>query len=235
MAKVFSKRLAMPTRPRHRLGRHIKHDPRSWNFQAARRPIRSVLHVRHCPPFNQGNTNSCTGNAAAGLFMTTPQFRRGRVLTEGDALNIYTRATSLDPTAGTFPIKDPGSSGLDVMKAAQQLGLVRAYGHAFGLQHALEALTVGPVITGVYWYDSFRTPKRDGTITKRGHHSGGHEFLVVGLDVERQMLRACNSWGPDWGDGGFFQFSFDLWDELLHLHGDVTTATVAPKRTRDRA
>jgi hypothetical protein len=157
------------------------------------------------------------------------------MLTEGDALNLYARATHLDEIPGSFPVDDPGSSGLAVMKAAQQLGLVQHYGHAFGLQHALEALTVGPVITGVRWYDSFDTPRRsDGMITKKGHPSGGHEFLLVGLDTERQLVRACNSWGPHWGDGGYFQFSFELWDELLHLQGDVTTATVAPTRSQRR-
>ncbi len=167
--------------------------------------------------------------------MTTPWYRRGRLLTEGDALNLYARATHLDHVRGSFPIEDTGSSGLAAMKAAQQLGYVKGYGHAFGLQEALEALVVGPVITGVSWYASFDKPKRsDGTITKAGHPSGGHEFLVIGLDVERQMVRACNSWGTDWGDSGYFQFSFEVWDQLLHLHGDVTTvlAAATPRRTR---
>jgi hypothetical protein len=167
--------------------------------------------------------------------MTTPWFRPGRSLTEGDALNLYARATHLDDFPGSFPVDDPGSSGLAAMKAARDLGYVQAYGHAFGLQQALEALVVAPVITGVPWYKSFDKPKRsDGTITKAGHPSGGHEFLVVGLDVDRQIVRACNSWGTDWGDGGYFQFSFEVWEELLHLHGDVTTVLPTAKR-RPRA
>jgi hypothetical protein len=225
--QVFARRLELRTARSRKLGRHIEHDPRSRNYPAKRGRVRTVLHTRHCPPFNQGETNSCTGNAAAGLLMTTPFFRRGRILAEGDALNLYARATRVDSFPGTFPVDDLGSSGLAVMKVARQLGLVRSYGHAFGLQQALEALALAPVITGVYWYESFDKPKRrDGTITKSGHPQGGHEFLVVGVDIEEQLVRACNSWGPEWGDGAYFQFSFELWDELLHLHGDVTTVRV---------
>jgi hypothetical protein len=189
------------------------------------------MHTRECPPFNQGDTNSCTGQAAAGLLMTTPLFRRSRLLTEGDALNLYARASHLDRFPGVFPADDPGSSGLAVMKVAKRLGYIKGYGHAFGLQQALEALVAGPVITGVNWYESFDKPQRGtGRLKKSGRSTGGHEFLVVGLDLDDQVVRACNSWGRDWGDGGYFELSFDLWDELLHLDGDVTTPFVAPKR-----
>ena len=50
---------------------------------------------------------------------------------------------------------------------------------------------------------------------------------VVAIDADAQMVRACNSWGPDWGDHGYFQFSWDTWDRLLQERGDVTTVTTA--------
>jgi hypothetical protein len=230
--RVITKRLSLRPGRTKRLGRHIEHDSRSWYYQAPRAPrIRSVLHRSYGLPLNQGLINSCAGNAVAGLLMTTPFHRRGRALTEGDALDIYRRATHGDSFPGTFPTSDPGSSGLAAMKVARELGYARGYGHAFGLEHALQTLVLAPVITGVYWYDSFDNPrKRDTAIHKRGRATGGHEFLVVGIDTETQMVRACNSWGPDWGDHGCFQFSWYLWEELLYLHGDVTTAIVAPGR-----
>ena len=43
-------------------------------------------------------------------------------------------------------------------------------------------------------------------------------------------MRACNSWGPHWGDGGYFTLTWDLWDLLLHQNGDVTTATARPRK-----
>jgi hypothetical protein len=210
------------------LGRHVRHDPRSWNYPAPMAPkIKSVLHKRHGGPFNQGRKlGSCTGNAVAGLLMTDPFYRRGRNLNEKHALEIYKRATHLDPYLGTYEPDDTGSSGLAAMKAAHEKGWLRTYGHAFGLRQALRTLVLHPVVTGVDWYDGFFDPDSSGRIKKKGPKTGGHEFLVVGIDVEEKTVRACNSWGPHWGDGGYFTISWDLWDYLLHHDGDVTTATV---------
>jgi hypothetical protein len=155
--------------------------------------------------------------------MTSPFYKPHRPLTHAEALNLYSVATHLDTIPGTYPLKDPGSTGLAVMKVAKQCGYIKGYGHAFGINHALEALTVAPVVTGVNWYDGFYTPKH-GTITKSGPNVGGHEFLVVGIDTEAKTVLACNSWGPHWGSKGYFEFSWSLWEELLHLDGDVTTA-----------
>ena len=209
------------------LGRFVRHDPRSWNFKAPRAPkVVSVLHKRHCPPFNQGQTlGSCTGNAVAGLLMTDPFWRKGRMLTERDAVKLYSRATHIDPYQGIYPPNDTGSSGLAAMKAARELRYLKSYGHAFGLDHALKTLVLRPVVTGVWWYDGFDNPDKNGLVKKTGHIRNGHEFLVVGIDTEAKTVRACNSWGPGWGDGGYFSFSWDAWDLLLHHDGDVTTAT----------
>ena len=45
-----------------------------------------------------------------------------------------------------------------VCKAGKDLGLISSYKHAFGIQHALQALVLRPVITGIKWYTSFDTP-----------------------------------------------------------------------------
>ena len=223
---VFSERL--PEHPvfARRLGRHIEHDTRSLAFPAARAvELVSVAHERHCPPFDQGDTGSCTGNAEAGLLMTDPLFVDGRVLTEADAVVLYERATHLDDIPGSYPPDDTGSSGLAAMKAAKELGYITGYRHAFGLQHSLEALVLAPVITGVSWYEGFDEPSKNGTVEIAGSVRGGHEFAVVGIDTDARTVRACNSWGPDWGDHGYFQFSWDTWDQLLHERGDVTVVT----------
>jgi hypothetical protein len=209
-----------------RLGRHIRHDPRSWDFQAPRAPqVVDVAHQRQCPPFDQGQLGSCTGNAEAGLLMTDPFFTSGRVLGETEAVALYSLATKLDTIKGTYPPDDTGSSGLAVMKAAKQDGYVKGYAHAFGLQHALEALVLRPVITGVNWYEGFDKPDSTGHVQIAGSVRGGHEFEVVGIDVAQKRVRACNSWGPAWGDKGYFTFSWADWDRLLQERGDVTTAS----------
>jgi hypothetical protein len=214
------------------LGRHVRHDPRSWNYPAPMAPkVVSILHKRHGLPFRQSKKlGCCTGNAVAGLLMTDPFYRRGRNLTERHAVDLYSRATHLDPFLGVYPHEDTGSSGLAAMKAAHERRWVRTYGHAFGLRQALRALVLHPVVTGVDWYDGFFDPDRNGLIKKKGSKTGGHEFLVVGIDVEEKTVRACNSWGPHWGDGGYFTMTWDLWDFLLHQDGDVATATAHKRK-----
>ena len=103
-----------------RLGRHIEHDERSRAYPAARAPkVVSVAHARHCAPFDQGQTGSCTGNAEAGLLMTDPLFVTGRCLSESDAVALYEQATHLDRVKGIYPPDDTGSSGLAVDEGGQ--------------------------------------------------------------------------------------------------------------------
>ncbi len=205
------------------LGRNVEHDPRSLAYAAARAPaLKSVAHKRHGLPFDQGQLGSCTGNAMAGLLMTDPYWHRGRKFTEAIAVRFYEYATTVDDAPGQYPPDDTGSSGLAVAKAAKHYGYVKTYAHAFGLQHALAALVLEPVIVGVNWYDGFDTPDPYGNVTISGSVRGGHEFELVALDIESKTVRAVNSWGISYGDGGYFTFSWADLDRLLQEQGDVT-------------
>lgn len=213
-----------------RLGRHVEHDPASWDYPAARAAgLVTTLHRRHSRILDQGSLGSCTGNAITGLLGTDPHYMAHHHPTDNEALalELYELATQLDGYPGQYPPDDTGSSGLAAAKAAQQRGLIRSYAHAFGLQHALEALVLAPVIIGVNWYDSFDQPDSSGhvTISADAQVRGGHEFELAGLDVEHSIVRAVNSWGSGWGDRGWFTFSFADLDRLLSEQGDVTTVS----------
>src|SRR4051794_25577440 len=137
-----------------KLGRLLQHDPKSRDYPAqGASQIKTVIHQRHCTAFDQGDTSSCTGNAMAQCLMTDPFWRKGRHLDEVQARILYGMATKLDGLPGEFPPDDTGSSGLGVAKAAKALGYISAYHHAFGLEHALAALTLAPVIVGVEWLE----------------------------------------------------------------------------------
>ena len=209
------------------LGRIVQHDPRSLNFAAPAAPtLKSVTHRRLCPPFDQGQLGSCTGNAMAGLLMTTPTHPRGVKLTEVDAVKLYSYATTVDDAPGSYPPDDTGSSGLAVAKAAQHYGYITAYAHAFGLDHVLAALVLAPVIIGVNWYEGFDNPDANGWVHISGSVRGGHEFELVGLNVHTKSVTAVNSWGSEWGAGGRFRFSWDVLGQLLAEQGDATTVTL---------
>lgn len=212
-----------------RLGRHIEHDPRSRNFPAATAPVTDVMHVRHGKPFDQGDLGSCTGNAMAGALMTAPYYEAARSLNEKSAVQLYEKATKIDQIAGSYPPDDTGSTGLAVAKAAKKDGYISAYTHAFGFQHALGALTIAPVITGINWYDSFDQPLDTGECPLSSDASvrGGHEVELFGIDTENQRVWAYQSWGATWGGlgNGTFWWSYATYQRLLSENGDVTSFT----------
>ncbi len=206
-----------------RLGRHVLHDPRSLNFLAPRAPaIVSVTHDATGLPLNQGQIGSCTANALCGALDSAPNFTGGTPLTETNAISVYEVETKLE--GKPYPPNDPGGSGLMVCKAAQQMGLISSYQHALGIQHALEALVLRPVITGISWYTSFDTPSSAGLIAIASGATvrGGHEIVADQIDADNQLVWFWNSWGTTWGVGGRFCMSYDTWDTLLQQQGDVT-------------
>ena len=151
---VFRERLDEQVLEGMRLGRHVLHDPRSREYQAARAPkIVSVTHDASGLPLNQGKIGSCTANALCGALDSAPNFAGGSPLNEKEAVKVYELETKLE--GDPYPPNDPGGSGLMVCKAAKEMGLISAYHHAFGVQQALEALVLRPVITGINWYTSF--------------------------------------------------------------------------------
>ena len=207
-----------------RLGRHVKHDPRSRQFQAARAPqIVSVTHQATGLPLDQGHIGSCTANALCGALDSVPNSNGGAAFTETDAITLYELETKLE--GKPYPPNDPGGSGLMVCKAAVQLGMITSYQHAFGIQHALEVLVERPVITGINWYSSFDKPDPQTglvEITAAATVRGGHEIVADGIDADNQLVWFWNSWGTQFGVGGRFCMTFDTWDRLLQEQGDVT-------------
>lgn len=215
----------------YRLGRHIEHDERSKTYLAEQAPvIKSVLHQRHpgVPILNQGNLGSCTGNASVDALVSSPDWTPRSPTNEGDAVKIYSLATHLDGIPGFYPPDDRGSTGIGACKALVKLGWAASYTHTFGLQQALGALTLRPAMIGVAWYDSFDSPGPGGmvSISPNAYVRGGHEIAMVGLDTEAKTVRLVNSWGAAWGDGGYFQMTWDTLDRLLNEQGDVTVPVV---------
>jgi len=207
-----------------RLGRHVKHDQRSLQYQASRAPkVISVTHQATGLPLDQGQLGSCTANALCGALDSAPDFSGGTTLGEPDAVRVYELETKLE--GKPYPPNDPGGSGLMVCKAAKQLGMITSYSHAFGIQHALEALVVRPVITGVNWYTSFDNPDPQTglvAIAAGATVRGGHEIVADGIDADNQLVYFWNSWGTQYGLGGRFCMAFSTWDQLLQEQGDVT-------------
>jgi hypothetical protein len=213
------------------LGRHQEHDARSLNFPAATAPIPNVT-IRwaiNAAPLDQGQLGSCTGNAVAQCANTATFFaerrkvNRGRFLTEDDALRFYSRATVVDEFDGSFPPDDTGSSGLAAAKALKEAGYLKEYRHAFGIDHVLGALALGPMIVGTVWLDDMFDPDERGVLSVSGDEAGGHEYLLLGWHPKPDLLEFYNSWGSGWAKRGRFYIpTADFDTKLLQNGGDAT-------------
>lgn len=223
-----------------RLGRHVRHDPRSLRYLYPAHEVAGLVSVRHkrvIPVLDQGDLGSCTGNAAEGCVGTEPLWSviaaperpwpEDAAKDEEQAVALYSAATRLDEFDGSYPPDDTGSSGLAVAKAAKAAGLISGYTHCTSLDSALKALSQQPVIAGINWYDSFDYPLPSGfmTITTGAQVRGGHEICVDELDVDERRVWFTNSWGTGWGAEGRACLSWDDFERLLHEDGDVTVFT----------
>lgn len=206
------------------LGRHQEHDPASRGFPAALSPVRkTVIWKYNGQVLDQGQIGACTGNAAVEVLMSGPYYDSiQKIFTEADALAIYERATHIDKIPGYYPPTDTGSSGLAVMKACKERGWIKGYTHAFGVSHAIGALMVGPVITGVPWYEGMFHPDAEGFVHPTGNIAGGHEFAVLGYDLTKDAVYCLNSWTASWGLQGYFWIKSSDWGSLLSQGGDVS-------------
>lgn len=226
--------IILPERPEnpHRLGRHQWADPMQEKLDARKLfgkpelPTESVEHKRNCDPWNQGELGSCTANAAMGTLMTDPYYSgKWKPFTEDDCVNLYKLETRLDENdiPGEYPPEDTGSTGPWSMRALAQIGYVKSYRHATDYVTALNLLIDGPISIGVSWYQSMFEPDDKGQIhvDTESDLAGGHQISVVGLDVDEKLIKICNSWGVNWGVGGYCYLSWDDFDYLLKNGGDA--------------
>jgi C1A family cysteine protease len=72
-----------------------------------------------------------------------------------------------------------------------------------------------PIVVGITLYDSFESDAvaADGKVpmpnTRTEKCLGGHAVLICGYDHINQVYIVRNSWGPDWGDKGYFYLPYD--------------------------
>ncbi len=71
------------------------------------------------------------------------------------------------------------------------------------------ALQHGPVHTNFDVYDDFYWYDEGVYSHVWGEAVGGHVVLIVGYDDDQQAWLAKNSWGPDFGQGGYFWIAYD--------------------------
>lgn len=221
------------------LGRHVEHDPKSWNYRIApaKGALKTTWWTGSAPGLDQGNTGSCTGNADAQLMnLDVWSFARAKILghtgyfDEKYARNtLYHLATVLDGYPGVFPPEDTGSSGLAVAKADVKLGLAGSYRHSFSFTSLLTGLQKAPCIVGTDWYNGMFNTDKNFYAKPSGKLAGGHEYLCFAVDMEKQELWFRQSWGLGYGTevpnvcpSQAFRMTFPVFQKLLAAQGDAT-------------
>jgi C1A family cysteine protease len=86
-----------------------------------------------------------------------------------------------------------------------------------------------PIVGGFTVYSSFEsnTVARTGIVpmpTRNESVLGGHAIMVVGYDDTKQMFIVRNSWGKNWGLGGYFMMPY-LYLTNVQLSDDFWTGT----------
>jgi len=94
-----------------------------------------------------------------------------------------------------------------------------------GLNNMLQCLSQGyPFIFGFTVYESFESKEVAQTgvlnMPKSGEAKrGGHAVLAVGFNSDKKVFKVRNSYGPGWGQKGYFTMPFDYLQDP-NLSGD---------------
>lgn len=228
-----------------RLGRHVEHDVRSVNFAFMNR-LAKPKYVNtdwgsQADPLDQGDVGSCTCTSlcqwmntdfALGPLYNAGKVRQGQFFTQDDALKLYKAATRLDPIPGFYPEEDTGSTGNAAAKAGRAAGYLTGYSWLFSFKSLQAAIEQTPLLVGTLWTEAMFEPQ-DGLVKVgpliNSNISGGHEYLMVGVDYAKEVFKFRQSWG-EWDgarEGGYFDISFMDFARLLDADGDVTVPKIA--------
>jgi hypothetical protein len=220
-------------------------DERSKDFplRAAikERPTRRTKKWRNGVILNQGREGACVGFGWTAEALSTPiavDLSRLKADAPDDptafAHHIYQRAKVLDMWEGE---DYDGTSVLAGAKAMREAGLVKEFRWCFNIEDVIDAvLTKGPVVLGIYWYDSMYDAP-EGIVSVSGKIVGGHCITAVGFKLAKDSptgedtIILQNSWGYNWGTFGLAEIRVS---ELASLLDNAGEACVVTKRSYGR-
>jgi hypothetical protein len=216
-----------------RLARLVHFDKRSRKF-----PIRKTIAAKKPRSYswscgkhlNQGSEGACVGFSCTHELVARPSVVKS--VTEKFAREqVYWEAQKIDPwEGGSYPGAKPRYEGTAVLagvKILQQLGYIKEYRWAFGLDDLVMAVGYkGPAILGLNWYESMFEPHTCGYLHVSGEVAGGHAILCKAVNVPERYFVLHNSWGPAWGRDGDARISWDEMDRLLHEEGEAVVPLV---------
>lgn len=173
---------------------------------------------------DQGHTPHCVAFSWAHFLHDGP--RVGSILRNKRLVNtddLYCEAQKHDPWPGDCetPLYD-GTSVRAGAKVLQDWGYIEEYRWASNADEVAQAILVqGPVIVGTIWKTDMFYPNAQGIVSATGGSSGGHAYVLNGVDMQTGLFRIKNSWGRYWGKGGHALISMDDMDALIKDYGEA--------------
>ena len=221
MTDVYTKQFT-PTDPR--LGRHVRHDPRSRGFARPTAVDKSTwrnhsIRVYDPSPNPDQPNGCCTAVAKAVQLNAAGNRKRGVVFDMAWVQDTYAWETQNDPFPGQMPTDDTGSDGLTSCKAAQHKQVGGTYTWLFGgADEVVQAIIDGDVVSiGARWDNDMFIQDDQGRVHLGGGVAGGHQWSARGYWKTRDwVLGRC--W---WGDFRDFWIARSDLDALLHDDGDA--------------
>lgn len=210
-------------------------DERSKDFpiRAAikERPKKRTKKWRNGVILDQGREGACVGFGWTAEALSTPvsvDLTRVKADVPHDptafAHSIYQRAKVLDPWEGE---NYEGTSVLAGAKAMREAGLIKEYRWCFNVEDVIDAiLTTGPVVLGIYWYESMYDAP-NGVLDVSGQIVGGHCITAVGFKLAKDSVTGedtvilQNSWGYSWGTWGLAEIRVRDLKVLLDNDGEA--------------
>lgn len=226
----------------HGLGRLFTPDTRDTGYLMRRLlappstpiPTRKTWPFR-IVPYDQGSTGTCVGHAWTHFLACAPMQTVKGVATPYE---LYREIVKIDEWAENDAEATGPDSGLQfgtsVRAGAEALktrGHLGSYLWAFNLREAVEwVLTRGPVVMGTNWYDSMMNVNAEGYVKISGSVSGGHAWLLRGVNNKQGIAECVNSWGDRWGVNqkgkierprGHFLITLEDLERLIHENGEA--------------
>lgn len=213
-----------------RLNRLIEFDERSRDF-----PVRTALPSTRLVSrtwtagliLDQLREGSCVGMALAKDAASYPVPVPG--VNETTALALYHLAQRLDEFPDDIPYE--GTSTLGGIKAYRSMGFITSYRWAFNIDDVLATLSnLGPVIIGIWWYESMYDTRPNGLVEVSGEIVGGHCICLTGHWLKkrfagetqaRHVVEWTNSWGPTYGIRGRGYIAPEDLEALLQDQGEA--------------
>lgn len=173
---------------------------------------------------DQGQTSECVAYSWVHWLEDGPFYQASTPHPIIQPNPVYREAQKIDEWPGE---NYNGTSVRAGAKILQNLGFIQNYLWTTNINTLISTvLNVGPVVVGTLWYRNMFFPNRTtGIISVSGPLSGGHAYVINGVDTKRRLFRIKNSWGRKWGQNGRAFISFNDMARLIRMQGEVCLAT----------